>query len=854
MRGRDEVAADSELLLFCAYSARARELRRGGMLHEAASAGELAAGYFRRAGAIPWSDVAPFARLMELADCVAVYAADDAAPEQAATAIVDRLVLGGAVTDVALLPEGHPVRLSAPALDRARTAMDSGDWAAAVHALGDLGRRSPATPWLVFAKAMVAYGQRDGAALGRALDRLPAGFPLGRAAARLKRLAAASTGGRLSADTHLVERAGVADTLAAKLVRAVEEFDLERIAGLLPPLAQALYPAEPSTALYPLLSLVAVQVAREGLDFEPLIRVIVRLLPRAEAEVIGPRIAMLQMSHQHHPQFLACADAADYLSVIARDFPEPKLRGLARACVLEQLARSARKAGVEPAWLHPDNVAAAQALCGDRDVPPDDILAELMRASLRANPDNRDGHRFVLTELRRSGAGRKKSKAITRALEDMAAAFPDSPEPWLELSDLHQLNRAHRKAAAALERALERAPHDDRIHHRRAIGYLVASDRNRERRNYALSRKDLLTAEAFAPARLRPLVAVKQLALSLTSSDRPPEEVLARAVRPEVTTVARVRSLMLLVKDLSARSGSATAAMLRAQIAGLSGEVATLSPDDRLVLVAAVEPEAECLFADRHVVTACPELWPSLLNGLEGGPLLRMSETLLAAGEPQPVHVALERHSRRRWRRAPDPAVRLYLAAAHYIHDERSGRDPGSRPFQKLLQRARNEDLPRLRAAARRLAEFTPGRLADALRGFDFTLLDMPAELLPLPPMLIPPAVFFDDDDPDARFPVCPRCGQRHGPDDAPDDADDAQEQDDALAAMEELIADAGLAGAPGALLRELGGDLRSDSTRRRGLDELARDVEPRRDELSRELDMILYPRRKGAKKRKKRR
>ena len=318
-----------------------------------------------------------------------------------------------------------------------------------------------------------------------------------------------------------------------------------------------------------------------------------------------------------------------------------------------------------------------------------------------------------------------------------------------------------------------------------------------------------------------------------------------------------MRSLLLLVKDFVARDGAgpAIAARVGDMLAGMAADVAALTAAERLQLVAPIEPVAACLFADRHVVTASPALWPSLFAGLDGEPLLRMSEALFATGEADAVGALgelLAAHGKRRLLRRRDPVVELYLAAARHLAFRGSRRDQGSKPFHKLLKHADGKDTQRLRTAARELAAHVDGRLADALRGFDFDVIDLPDELVePVVPSRRPAPMFvIDDDDDDGAVAVgrCPECGSYHGCDDEEDGLDDA------IAGLELLIDEIGLRGAPAAAVREFAGDLRSAPERRRELDAVARAVSSEGHEVSPEVAAILFPRRSSARSRRRRR
>ena len=164
--------------------------------------------------------------------------------------------------------------------------------------------------------------------------------------------------------------------------------------------------------------------------------------------------------------------AAVLVDLLPAEFPRAEDRALARACVLETLARTGR-AAVHPEFLSPEMAAGLTMLLGRPLEDPGTVFVELMLASLAADPDNRDGYLFLLDLLRGQTAGKAK---FQRVLRDMADRFPDDPTPWLELATLHYSRNAYRQAEGALEEARRRAPHDDRLLDLQAVGFLKSAD------------------------------------------------------------------------------------------------------------------------------------------------------------------------------------------------------------------------------------------------------------------------------------------------------------------------------------------------------------------------------------------
>ncbi len=75
---------------------------------------------------------------------------------------------------------------------------------------------------------------------------------------------------------------------------------------------------------------------------------------------------------------------------------------------------------------------------------------------------------------------------------------------------------------------------------------------------------------------------------------------------------------------------------------------------------------------------------------------------------------------------------------------------------------------------------------------------------------------------------------------------DDEDDQTDELEDLEQMLDEAGVRGAPLPVLQDFAGYIRSAPQQRRRLDQIARAVEDKYGDLSRELRVLLFPKRKG--------
>ena len=165
------------------------------------------------------------------------------------------------------------------------------------------------------------------------------------------------------------------------------------------------------------------------------------------------RVAMVAQSPEHGAW--DARTAAAYCENLEAEFAGEGAQRLARAQVLEWVARCGRRAVPAPYWLHPDELSALWRLAGCAPGDPSGVFVSLMEASLKTDPANREGHLFLLDMLRGDGASHS---SIEGALQVMKISFPEDPEPCLMLAGHYHTRNAYRKAEAALAEARRRAP------------------------------------------------------------------------------------------------------------------------------------------------------------------------------------------------------------------------------------------------------------------------------------------------------------------------------------------------------------------------------------------------------------
>ena len=868
-RDRDRSLAGLPLLSFCACAQRARQLAEKGMDREAAAMRARADG--QRASlstqALSEDDWVQYVRYLDGADAVAAYADHLSAgpPVPAAErALADRLVIERGWETLDVLDAGHPLRRDAADVMAGVGAMDAGEWARAADLLQGVPRRSPFAAWRLFCKAAVCFDAGDDDGLRRTLDRLPADFPLARTVAEWRRVTAPDDGA--GAPGGAAGEGGPAAALARELKRALRKGNVRAAGTAIESLADVLYPEDPDLARIDLLEIAGLAMVGHVIPARALEALARGLLPGDRATGAGARV--LLGAQQADPGLWHPGPAAVLLDALPAEFPRAEDRPLARACVLETLARTGRRA-VDPELLPAEMEAALNGLLCRRRGDPAMAFVDLMTASLEADPGNRDGYLFLLDLLRGHGAAKRRLQGVLR---DMAYRFPDDPTPWLELATLHYSRNAYRRAEAALAEARGRAPHDDRLRDLQAVGFLKSADNSRNKGRFKLAARDLERAADLGRGLVESVLPAKRLLLEIVSGGGDASAAAARRLAP-LPPAAQLRTLALVIRDLEdnrhvryVRPGMADA--VRSVLADRSALAAECGPGEVAGLLDPVPADLDMLYHDRRIAPIFDAWWPALLPRVDGERLPAVLDILMACGGRARARAEIERRLRGVGKSRRDPVLLFHLAVIRY----QDGSDHDAGRFRDVLDGADPAVRERLRPVAARLARHTEGPLRHALAAFDFEPLDLPAAALDggLPSIDEFLAALAAQEPEFAALlkgsggstraapdPGDPALGERFRRAFAADaaDAEDAPRQGtlfdrelcDELDRLEELIDDNGFRGAPPSDLRELAGNLRAEPGRRRDLDRTARRCEAADlgERLSPELRILLFPRAK---------
>jgi tetratricopeptide (TPR) repeat protein len=826
------------LLLFCACALRARQLAKKGMAKEGEAMHALAAEHRKAvvAQALSEKDLVCYIRYLDSAEALQVYAdflrQHESLP-QAERILADSLVVHRCWNGLQAIPEDHPLRSDAERIQQALGAMDAADWERAGSQLQGLSRRSPFAPWRLFCKAMVCFGTGDDRGLQQALDLLPEDFILAYTVAQWRYVCSdGAKNKRHDVPVQVQEALGMegdaAIELADKLCQAIWNQRLRDGERLIPQLAQAVYPEDPLQARIALLQIVGLAVPQVNLSAPPVHNMVQRLLPQQRVAGTMGQIGLL--GQQVSSGMWNADPASIYLDHLSVDFPEPRSQALARGRVLEALARTGHSAGIHPYALPPQALQTLAQIIGEY---PDDlemITADLMMASLEADPENRAGYPFLLDLLRGHTANKPR---IEKVLHDMVSRFPEDPQPCLELATFHYSSNAYRKAEATLAEARKRAPHDERILDLQAIGYLKSADQSRKRGRFEAAFEDLQRAADLNRPQVAAMLQVKRLLLEIVSVGSETTERVERHL-DTLSPGDQLRTLTLLIHDLKANSNvknvkAAMAAELDQILHRRASALDQLSTGQAVELLAPLPMDFAVLFDDLQVAPVLSAYWSALMARVDGEELIALFDILMDCGEREEIRAQINRRLGALKKGERDPLLLFYLAVIR--HQE--GTDYDSRRFKEVLAMVNAAQRTRLQAAAVRLARHTHGPLRQALQQFKFEVLDLPLPFAGggLPPLeqLLEMIGGIEGLDPDEEMFL-----------DGEDIVEDLNE-------LEERITENVLRGAAVSTLRDFAGTLRTNPQTRRELERIGRQCQDEGldNDLSRELEIILFPRKR---------
>ena len=733
-------SAQKSILFFSALNQRARELADSGQAGQAASMRARAVQHRESVsiGALGEEDLLRFLRNLDTSEAIATYAAYAKTGPKIARAermLADRLIVRQCWDSLQYLDASHALRQDADLVMCHIEAMDAGDWKRAADGLRGLNRRSPYAAWRIFCTAMACFGAGDDDGLRRVLALMPDDFVLSDTVSELRyACGAGSKGGPARVQWTL-------GTERAKILRLGEELRkafLDRahprvIERIITRLANAVSPDDPLPALVDLVQIAGLAADRFLLEMYDVVDLAKRLLPPKR---VAGLLARIRLNFQEYGSDRWNPDVATVLlRHLSTEFPAADDQPLARGRILEAVAQKGKRSGYS-AYLPPSMESKLTSLLNGRNAGKETTLADVMEASLDADPANREGYRFLLELLRQRRESKDRQRRILHA---MATQFPDDAEPWLDLTTLHFSRNAYRQAEKTLTEARRLAPHDERIVDLQAAGFLKSSDQSRKNGHFEIATRYLGLAEALDRPGLRDILMAKRLLLNIVSSGRDPAEVAA-AYLDELPLAGQIRTLALLLNEFDANHNirNVTAEMRDAAhelLALKAPMIEELDAGEAASLVAPLPGDLGIFYSDLHIAPFLSDWLGMILDRQDDESLPNVLDILMECKMWDSVRAEISHRLAGGESDKRDPLLLLYLAVIRY----EVGDDFDTRRIVDAVESAPASDRERLQAGAARLAPHATGTLREALHTFDFSCLDYPLPEFdpdePLPPL-----------------------------------------------------------------------------------------------------------------------
>ena len=728
---KDSIPEQLDVLFYCACICRARNLAEKGMRTEAVAMRSRAGHYqssIQPAELSP-EDLRLYVAALEPSDALAAYAAHALRGErdfETERVLADMLVVDRCWDGLSALEPDVPFRTEAESVWPGVEAMDSGDWERAAGTLRGVGRRSPFAPWRLFCKAMLQFGEGDDESLRRTVEQIPDDFAMAGTVAAWKSLW--GEGGTVPGPVQSLlglgagQRRALAEDLARALGRAPSG---QRIAQAISELAGVLSPERPDDAVADLLQVAGLATSGTRLALGTVREAARLLLPR---ERLGAAMARIRLLIQHKFQDEVDPGVAlDVIRSLPDAYPNARERAIARGCVLDSLARAAfeRRGMIDYSGNAWDDF---QRLLGHEVEDAYWIGVDLMAASLRADPDNRDGYLFVCDLVRRGAPGKGRLEPL---MQRMASRFRHDPLPLLELAYDYYARNAYRKAEDALAEAVRRAPHDERIRDLQAIGFLRSATQGAKAGRFGAALADLGRAEAMERPSLAAVVRAKRILVELVSGEGNADAVLSAGLdaRPPLE---QLQILILLAKDFGEnhrhkRFRQEDEDEIHRAFGRRQHLVDALEPDEKLSLLRPLPSEFRVLFSVLKNARAVVLSLPSLLDGLEEDRLFEAFDLMLDFH----MHESVRRNIEARLCVSMPSPTRELLQFYRAVIDLSEGPGADPRELRQIVELAEPLVREKLRVASQRLSRLCRGVLAEALRRFDFELLVPRPELLP---------------------------------------------------------------------------------------------------------------------------
>ena len=721
-----------------------------------------------------------------------------------------------------------PLKRDSETVKKAMPVMEEGQWEQARDMLVSIPRQSPFAPVRLFCRAMAAFYENDDKIFNRAKDLIDDDFILKPLLENLSAAIAEARDDRVRGKVclHLdclFEGPLMAKTYARDLLFELKHKNPAGCVDKIKKLAVSVYPNDVDAAIIEILCILGKTFSVKGHLENFLSNLIKKLLPESKADLMSAKFAFLQLEK-------SLPITGGYLAMLPYEFTDKLERNIAHALILQNtlsaaLIRNGRFCHLlfegRRSWF------VYASLLGIESNDSDMMMVEMLRKSIRLDPDSRAGYE-MLSKL--PNLSKEAKNAVEDILSGMMKRFSDDPYPCLELANLYYGKNAFRKAESMLRVAMERAPHDNRVLDRHALALLISADKNIHRGRFHLSWPDLEKAQQLNRKKHAVILAAKR-AIHRNLAENEPMEKAIDLETLDFSTADYLRALAMVMSDWKNNLYEKQAVVLVALTKLFSKEIkkaVSMNSGEIKALLAPIDKQYKVLLPGFSMARLILTYDLKILSRLNDKDFISIIDQTL----DHSLYAEFSHELKRRINSATGLKPRVfefYLTVIRYLNHDIMG----SAPFNDIITGASASERRQLEEASHRLAFHADGILQMALQKFEFNMLD------PIFPK-------FEDMEGDPGFVddiFNPFINNNHDSSDfdifgLDDDEDDLQYMVDQL---EEIIDNGGLRGLPGSMIKDFRNMMRSLPQKRRWFDELADEMRPVADRLSREARIVLY-------------
>jgi tetratricopeptide (TPR) repeat protein len=732
--------------LFLAYMQRAEELIGKNMLVEAASLRKQAMNYLPAPDVMDQRSIAFVIELCDLGKAFNYceqYIARTGSDPVIGALLADRLVTQGGWEFLDDKETPCFISRDAPVVKASLPLMDKGQWQQASDEMKALPRTSAFAHIRMFCRAMALFGQGDDKNMYKAISLIPEASVFAKIAAVL-----GTTVQSVNEKAPIKENKALAACLwegpldawetAEKIIEKAEKNQFDKtMQQLIMTFSKQILPDDPEYAGQYLVE----TLWHRGITNEKAFAAFEKALLPRKAALLQTKRKILSMDNP-------LDHAAQYLDLLKKTVSDPQTLAMVESAVFLYVCRAAVSESNQDELMRLSNKTATRfGLSPGQGI--DTLWMQCAARGIQCDARNKELYELVIQKNVRA---REPKKIKENLLLSMCEAFPDDPYPCIELASLYHGKNAFRKAENILKKAMELAPYDSRVQDMHIISLVISADKSINKGNFERARQDLAKAQELDTGTNALLLREKELFYQICEKPRLSEKSIGSNL-DQLSLCQRLKLVCMLrmdVEDKPKNDHSKVFHKIGALFKTELIQVSRLTSEELLTLLTPFPREWQHVFTSLKVHQMFLETSTEVLKYLNSDDLIGFMDRVLSSENWKYFKRELQR-------RIEDPKedpnhdlLVFYIFVMEGIWDNEWDVDE----LIDLVEDADSDLKKKFKAAGERLSRHTHGPYRHALQNLEFELLD---ELFADPFDLFDPFDDYDydddyDDDDDGEF------------------------------------------------------------------------------------------------------